>query len=94
MRRFLQNNLTIFFQENPPTFTRKFNDFPRELRQFLHECLTVFTGTFDDFSGKLDIFMVKSADSYFQLVHVFFITIILIQAKLVRFCCKNHQIVL
>ncbi len=76
-----------FFQGNPPTFTEKFNGFSREFRRFLHESLMVFTGTFDDFSRKLNIFAVKSADSYFQPVHVFFVRIILIQAKLVRFCC-------
>ncbi len=48
-----------FFQENPPTFTRKFNGFSRELRKFLYESLTVFTGIFDDFSRKLYDFCSK-----------------------------------
>ncbi len=63
---FLWENVMIFantiwqsFQENPPTFTGKFNGFSNELRQFLHKSLTVFTGTFDNFSGKLDDFRSK-----------------------------------
>ncbi len=57
--RYFCKKIWRFFQENPPTFTGKFNGFSRELRRFLHESLPISTGTFNDFSGKLDGFCCK-----------------------------------
>ncbi len=92
-------------KENLIRFARKCDDdnFFRKILQLLQENLTVFPGNSNDFCTKLWrslqehltifqknlIFAVKSADFYFQVVNVFFITIILIQVKLVRFYCKN-----
>ncbi len=83
------------------------DDFFKKILVLLQENLTVFAGNSDDFCIKvwwslqehltifqenLMIFAVQSADSYFQLVPMFFITIILVQAKLLRFCYKYRQI--
>ncbi len=96
-------------RENLILFARKCDDFRRKTLQHLQENVTVFPGYLDDFCTKvwqslqehltifqenLMILSINSADSYFQLVRVFFIRIIPIQAKLVRFCCKNRQIFL
>ncbi len=94
MLRFLQENLTIFsgkssklLQENLTVSPGNSYDFCMKVWRSLQKHLTIF-------QENLMIFAVKSADSYFQLVRVFFIRIIVIQAKLARICCKNGQIFL
>ncbi len=104
----MRENL-ILFAKKVTIFAKRFDDFFRKMLQLLQENLTVFSGNSDDFctkvwwslqehltifQGNLMILAVKSADPYFQLVDVFFIAIILIQAILIRFCCKNRQIFL
>ncbi len=102
---FLRENVTIFarkygnfckkiwwlFQENPPTFTGNLTVFPGNLDDFSRKVWLCLQKHLMIFQENLMIFAVKSADSYFQLVRMFFIIVILIQAKLVRFCCKNRQ---
>ncbi len=75
-------------------FPENSDEFCMKVWRSLQERLTIF-------QENLMTFAVKSADSYFQLVHMFFITIILIQqnssdvaAKIVKFSCKNSQIFL
>ncbi len=74
----------FFLRENVTIFARKLNDFLRKIlqllqenltgfRRFLHESLTVFAGTFDNFSGKLDDFCSKICWFLFPATsHVFY----------------------